>query len=399
MREDEVPIEVDDLVEDVLAAGTCDLELVLRYEREPGTLSAGQRAEVEAWLASPIHRDALRAMRNLRASGLEPVAPAPRSAPAGRTSPRHASRRGLRRGGWLLAAGAAAGIAALLLSRTDPPAGEQIAKGVEPAPQVPAPAREPVPVPAPSEPAPPPPTAPPPAVVVPPEAPSPSEAPRSGTPEPSPRVSDPEPQPVLLALAMPRYQAPPGDSRDRIDGALRGTRLTAAALVISPDHVGRTSQASPALYWYLPSLPPAGTEVWLSVVDPAAQETLLDVSLPPPAAAGLQRFALGGHVLAAGIDYTWSVSLRPDLEHPSWDQVAFGWIRHEPPGSESAARIAQAEAGSRPALWAELGYFYDAFAELEALARVHPHDRRVREAQAALLRQAHLEPARLGLQD
>jgi hypothetical protein len=198
---------------------------------------------------------------------------------------------------------------------------------------------------------------------------------------------------------MPRYQAPRGDARDRIDGALRGTRPTAAALVISPDHVGRTSEATPVLYWYLPALPPAGTELWLSVVDPSAQETLLDVSLPSPAAPGLQRFALEGHaVLAAGIDYTWSVSLRADLEHPSWDQVAFGWVRHEPPGSESAARIARAEAGSRAALWAELGYFYDAFAELEALARSYPDDRRVREAQAELLRQAHLEPARLGLQ-
>ena len=93
------------------------------------------------------------------------------------------------------------------------------------------------------------------------------------------------------------------------------------------------------------------------------------------------------------------MSLRPDRERPSLDRVAFGWIRHEPLPAAEAERIAQAAPGARPALWAELGYFYDAFAALGELERVHPDDPRVRAAQAELLRQAHLEPEQLGFQE
>jgi hypothetical protein len=203
-----------------------------------------------------------------------------------------------------------------------------------------------------------------------------------------------------MALAMPRYAAPSGERLDRLDGILRGTGGSTQPRAISPDHVGRASRAAPVLYWYLPASPPAGAEVWLSIVDPAAEEALLDVALPTPAGPGLQRSELEGRtVLAPGVDYTWSVSLRPDRAQPSLDQVAFGWIRHEPPAAPTSARISSADPGAQPAAWAELGYFYDAFAALDALALAHPEDARVRAAQAELLRQANLQPEELGFRE
>ncbi len=49
------------LLEDVLSAPSCDPELVIRYERDPGSLTVEERAEVEAWLGETPHRDALSA--------------------------------------------------------------------------------------------------------------------------------------------------------------------------------------------------------------------------------------------------------------------------------------------------------------------------------------------------
>jgi hypothetical protein len=203
-----------------------------------------------------------------------------------------------------------------------------------------------------------------------------------------------------MALAMPRYAAPASGRLDRLEGILRGTGGTAQPRAISPDHVGRASRAAPVLYWYLPAPLPPGAELWLSIVDPAREETLLDVALPAPAGPGLQRSELEGRAaLAPGVDYTWSISLRADPDQPSLDLVAFGWIRHEPPAAEASARISGADPGAVPAAWAELGYFYDAFAALDALALAHPQDARVRAAQVELLRQANLAPAELGFRE
>jgi hypothetical protein len=137
----------------------------------------------------------------------------------------------------------------------------------------------------------------------------------------------------------------------------------------------------------------------VSIVDPASEETLLDTVLAVPARAGMQRLDLGGRAqLTPGIDYTWSISLRPDRDRPSLDQVAFGWIRHEVLSADQRSRITSADPGALPAVWAELGYFYDAFDALDALARFHPGDPRVEAAQAELLRQANLDPGRLGFE-
>jgi hypothetical protein len=330
-------------------------------------------------------------MRGLRAARTVTADPRhPRVA-----APLRVRGRGLRRTvGWVALAAAAA-LAVVWLQRGMQPQGEQVAQRPQVLPPEPVQPREPTPEP-PSRVVPEAPTAEAPAA-----PPQPSDAP-APTPEPT-RKPEPEPEParpepVMLAMAMPHYAAPGGETFDRMDGVLRGTGSGEQPLALSPDHVGRASTAAPVLSWYLPELPPSGAEVWLSVVDARAEETLLDVEISRPAQAGLQEFALAGKAeLRPGVDYTWSVSLRTDPDQPSLDQVAFGWVRYEPVSAEDAARLASAEPGAKPALWAELGYFYDALTDLEALAREHPGDPRVRQAQAVLLRQANLDPARVGL--
>jgi len=400
--------ELDELLEDVLATETCDPALVLRYDADPGSLSAAEREEVEAWLATPAGRDALAAMRALQGSPAlrRPVEPEARrtlgAEPARGAAPAHRPRGWTRERRALLVAVAAAIAAALIFWRADPlgrgtesPDGEQIARDLP---------REPQPLPLP--PAPSAPTAdvqesPTPEVehVPPAEVPAPPAAERSGhaPAEPAPREPErPEPQPVLLALAMPNYARPDGASLGHLDAALRSSASPARPFALSPDHVGRTSRPEPTLYWHLAELPAEGTQVWLAIVDESRAESLLEVQLPTPSRAGLQKLPLSGRArLVPGVDYTWSIALRSDPDDPSSDALAFGWIRYEPLAANVAAALASAAPGERPAAFAANGRFYDALDELEALQSQHAGDARIASARDALLEQAGIEPAQV----
>lgn len=404
--------ELDELLEDVLATEACDPALVLRYETEPDSLSPGERAEVEAWLATPAGRDALAAMRALQHSA---ALRAPVQAEAIGSQPRERARgaapapraRGWTRERRVRAAAIAAAIAvALLFWRTGPlermagsPAGEQIARELPREPEAPLPvpvAPAPSAPESPSEPIPSSEThAPPPEASAPP-------APRQPEPEPEPEPvprhepAPPSPEPVLLAMAMPSYARPEGASFGHLDAALRGSAAGARPFALSPDHVGRTSRAEPTLYWHLGELPAQGTQIWLAIVDESRAESLLELELPRPSRAGVQQLPLEGRArLAAGVDYTWSIALRSDPDDPASDALAFGWIRYEPLAADDASAVANSAPGERPAAFAARGRFYDALDELEELEARHAGDARIAAARDALLEQAGIDPARV----
>jgi hypothetical protein len=403
--------QLDEFLEDVLATEACDPELVLRHQADPGSLSAEERAEVEAWLATPAGRDALAAMRALHSSGtlLAPHASGASREP-GETehrrsaAPAHRARGFLRERRALAAALAAAIVAALLFWRAGPfeggggaPEGERIARELPAppvAPQPESPQAAPAPR-APARPEPPPEEASAPPAV--PETPPPAPV----APEPSPRVPEPGPkappgsQPVLLAMAMPNYARPEGASYGHLDAALRGSGSGTRPFALSPDHVGRTSRAQPTLYWHLSALPAEGAQVWLAIADESKAESLLELELPRPERSGWQAIPLSGRAsLTPGVDYTWSIALRTDPDDPASDAIAFGWIRFEPLAAEDAAAIARATPGEKPAAFAARGRFYDALDELVALEAQHAGDPRIDAARDALLEQAGIDPAR-----
>jgi hypothetical protein len=228
---------------------------------------------------------------------------------------------------------------------------------------------------------------------------APSEEPEEPTRAEPAAPKAPKAEPILLALAMPEYTRPGAQSFGHLDAELRGTGAGDRPFALSPDHVGRTSLSAPILYWYLAQLPDPGMRIWLAIVDEARAETLIETELPAPEHPGLQALDLAGRAeLAPGVDYTWSIALRVDPDHPERDRLAFGWLRHDLPGAAERERLARAAAGERPATFAALGYFYDALSELEQLEQTHPHDPQIERARTALLRQAGIEPARAGLE-
>ncbi len=412
---------LSELLLDVLGSEPLDPELIARFDEDPDTLSALERAEVEAWLAEgPANADALAAMSAIAGQDLLGL-----GGPGVNASPkvialdeaRQARGRWLRRGAAPLALLAAAAAAALLYlplrergeqTERGPQMAEQSAPtppSERPTPTIPAApttaepetqvAESTAPVPAPES-----------TETVDPGAPAPMPHEfAQTTPEPDPDPAPSEPQaapaealelgePVQLAMTMPTYVAPPGDPMSRMMGSMRAEGDLAPPVALSPAHYGLSSSATPTLHYVLPTLPAPGVELRLTIASEADDDPLVDAPLARPEEAGLQAVALSDHAaLDPGKDYVWSITLRVDPDRPSQDLVSFGWIRFVPLGDAQQEARADAAAGSRPALAAEQGYFYDAHAELVALERAHPANESIRAARRRLLEQTGLADA------
>jgi len=225
---------------------------------------------------------------------------------------------------------------------------------------------------------------------------------REGTPAPEPAAppapNDAYGEDVLVGMAMPVYEPAYGtDPAARSAWVTRsvapdGLQIAAAA----PDHVTRTSTSQPPLHWLIDRVPDAGV-FRLTIVDPEAEEILVDRALPWPEHPGVQHTNLAALGVSLPGDRTvrWSVAWR---EHPDAPPVAFdfGWLRVEPLPARHAEQIAAHPTPERIALYAEAGCFHEALeAALDTLAR-HPKDDRAQLVVDRLLEQAGMEVLRNG---
>jgi hypothetical protein len=156
------------------------------------------------------------------------------------------------------------------------------------------------------------------------------------------------------------YHPPTGKPRERVGGGARGGAtgsLTLYSLV--PEHTGRTVSEQPTLFWYLAGELPAGASLHFTLLDDAGIDPLVEVELPRPDHAGIQRIDLAQHAvkLERGPEYEWSVALVVDPERRSNDIVTAGWIDRV----EVPAEIATTpQPGARS--FAAHGLWYDALA-------------------------------------
>jgi hypothetical protein len=217
-------------------------------------------------------------------------------------------------------------------------------------------------------------------------------APKAKRPEPS-RPFDIA---TLLPTELPRYVPGPLASSPsvRIGGAARSLGAAVPAPeALGPVHVGASSRESPNLYWFLAQATSAPVEV--TVVDPGAETPLLELTLPAPLAAGVHRVSLAEHGvrLAPGTEYRWFVALVLDPERRSQDAVSGAAIRYVPPAPEQGARLSAAPPARSAHLYAESGYWYDAFDELSLWLAAEPGAARLHDHRAALLEQVGLDDA------
>lgn len=214
----------------------------------------------------------------------------------------------------------------------------------------------------------------------------------------APEAKAPEPPaPVEIAALLPAespiYAPGPLASAPsvRIGGAARSLGADVPTPeALGPAHVGATSRESPNLYWFLPEATSSPVEV--TVVDPGAATPLLELTFSAPLAAGVHRVSLAEHSvrLAPGVDYRWFVALVRDPERRSQDAVSGAAIRYALPAPDQSARLSAAPPERAAYLYAESGYWYDAFDQLSSWLATDPGAALLRSHRAALLEQVGL---------
>lgn len=451
-NEDRSDPGLDVLAADVLAADAVELELLIRYEQAPESLSAEERGEVERYLAaSPAHRDRARVMVRLAASG-DPLAAlgiehGAAEAAAGAGSDAGAEVIPIARFSRVAAPFAIAASIALALfgavfylrSERSPSPQPQVVQQSPPTAEEPPQRRPPTtgperatrlaqdspeasPVPDPTEgstpggvdaprppridladrPAPPPPTraesAP--APVPAPPTHTPASPPPGGTP-----IEETEGEPILLAALLDAgpfaYRAPSGfDELVRVEGMLRsgsgaageaGEPLVVATL--TPRHRALTFEPSPTLLWFVSR--PASVRQELALIDRRTRLPVLTVDLPAPVEAGIQSLDLAEHgvVLEPGVDYRWIVALVNDPDRRARDTVASGEIRRAVPSEALAASLREAPAAELGHRLARAGAWIDALAWISRQIERHPEEARLRHLRADLLEDVGLHEA------
>lgn len=197
---------------------------------------------------------------------------------------------------------------------------------------------------------------------------------------------------------MPVYKPPQshigrGAPRGRIGGGTRGNgSLKLRALV--PDHTGLTTQASPSLYWYASA--PVRTRVEVTLIDEKADDPLLEKTLDGSGGAGIQRLDLAAFnvKLKPNVEYEWFITAVQDEKARSGDVIAGGVIKRVGASEVMQTQLRGAKPGaspgSRAAVFAEHGIWYDAMDELSRDIARHPDDAALREQRMALLKQVGL---------
>jgi hypothetical protein len=144
---------------------------------------------------------------------------------------------------------------------------------------------------------------------------------------------------------------------------------------------GLTTQASPTLFWYIPSLSATSAEfvlldendneVYLTNIQLTGNEGIISLAIPP-----VMDEAQGKEVsrLDLGKDYHWYFSLICDVSDRSQDIFVEGWIQRTQLNATMSNRLATTPERDRPTFYAEIGIWYDALAMLAAMRQTQPDD-------------------------
>jgi hypothetical protein len=205
--------------------------------------------------------------------------------------------------------------------------------------------------------------------------------------------------PPIMIAAMPVFVPPNmGAPAARLGGATRsaGNGEFPNIEVLVPEETGRTLREQPVLYWYLAATTDAPVEFVLR--DIAAEETLVQTTLPRAKHAGVQRLALSDHgvKLSPGVEYFWMIKLIRNADDRSYDRLAGGGIERVVASSTLESALS-APGASRPHVLAQAGIWYDAVDSLSQGIDQAPGNRMLWNQRAALFEQVGLPD--IALQD
>ena len=191
---------------------------------------------------------------------------------------------------------------------------------------------------------------------------------------------------------MPIYRPPMrGAPAGRLAGGSRGNAKESPSIcALAPDHVGLTVKEQPCLYWFLSKrteLPVVFTLIEVQAIAP-----LLEEQIPCPEKPGIQGISLKsfGIRLKKGVRYEWFVSLVPEPEQRSKDDIAMGVIERLESSKSLEADLSGIEMARHSFIYAEHGFWYDALEAISDLIESNPDYFALRRIRASLLEQVGL---------
>jgi hypothetical protein len=198
------------------------------------------------------------------------------------------------------------------------------------------------------------------------------------------------------ALAVISYKAPlRGAPATRVGGGTRSVAMKPVALsALAPNETGYTTRDKPTIYWYVSQ--PLSYPVELTLISTesleAASTPALEFKLAPPVTPGVHAISLESLAvtLKPGVEYQWFVAVVGNSEQRSNDVIAGGTIKRVAESDAVRAKLKEAPAEQRAALYAGEGLWYDAVDELSRQISAQPQNRALRESRASLLEQVGL---------
>lgn len=198
------------------------------------------------------------------------------------------------------------------------------------------------------------------------------------------KIATHAPSDVAVVYRPPSRGAP----RRRTGGSTRSDEMRLSVQALAPEHVARTVQAAPSLYWHIDAATPLDTRAVFTLNRDESIEPIASFDLPTPRAPGIQRISLAEHgvKLEPGMEYEWSVAIVLDPDKRSRDIVSQGWLRR--------VEAPQLNADVTPAATlAQLSLWYDAFERLSDDIDASPSDSALLAQRNGLLRQIDLGDA------
>jgi hypothetical protein len=133
---------------------------------------------------------------------------------------------------------------------------------------------------------------------------------------------------------------------------------------------------------------PENVDATFTLLEAEGVNPLLEITLPRPAAAGIQRVRLADHGIELALDneYEWVIAIVPNPKERSNDIITVASIR----------RVEEPRLKGRPATastYAALGLWYDALQSLNEAIERAPDDASLHALRAQLFGQAGLETA------
>lgn len=191
----------------------------------------------------------------------------------------------------------------------------------------------------------------------------------------------------------PTYKPPlRGAPAGRVGGGTRGAteRESFALQVLTPDHIGYTSNEQPCLYWYISKSVTHPVE--MTITERNAIQPLFTKDIAGPAKGGIQEFCLAdyGVHLKPEVPYKWFVALVTDKSDRSKDILAGGMIKRVEASQILHDKLTSKESVPRYFVYAEEGYWFDSLESITKDIDRLPTNKDLLMQRAALLQQVGL---------